>query len=140
MSREELINFGEMYLEVNEDSKNTNTYEFVEEALKLFKQESCEKAVSVQAVLAIAKEDCETAIIPYRRFVKDINALPPVMPTRKKGNWIMNKEGDTICCPFCNDKQKITKGEAELLKTAFARFNFCIYCGAEMEGVVQNGF
>lgn len=39
MTREELINFGEMYLEVNNDSKNSNTYEFIEEALKLFKQE-----------------------------------------------------------------------------------------------------
>ena len=39
MTREELINYGEMYLEVNGDSKNSNTYEFIEEALKLFKQE-----------------------------------------------------------------------------------------------------
>jgi hypothetical protein len=39
MTREGLINYGEMFLEVNNDSKNSNTYEFIEEALKLFKQE-----------------------------------------------------------------------------------------------------
>lgn len=39
MTREGLINYGEMFLEVNGDSKNSNTYEFIEEALKLFKQE-----------------------------------------------------------------------------------------------------
>ena len=40
MTREGLINFGEMFLKVNNDSKNSNTYEFIEEALKLFKQDS----------------------------------------------------------------------------------------------------
>jgi hypothetical protein len=39
MTREGLINYGEMFLEVNNDSKNSNTYEFIEEALKLFKHE-----------------------------------------------------------------------------------------------------
>jgi hypothetical protein len=39
MTREGLINYGEMFLEVNSDSKNSNTYEFIEEALKLFKHE-----------------------------------------------------------------------------------------------------
>ena len=40
MTREGLINYGEMFLEVNNDSKNSNTYEFIEEALKLFKQDA----------------------------------------------------------------------------------------------------
>lgn len=40
MTIEELINFGEMFLEVNKDSKNSNTYEFIDAAVKLFKQES----------------------------------------------------------------------------------------------------
>lgn len=46
MTREGLINFGEMFLEVNKDSKNSSTYEFVEAAVKLFKQEFREDAVS----------------------------------------------------------------------------------------------
>ena len=40
MTRKELINYGEVFLEVNNDSKNSNTYEFIEEALKLFKRDS----------------------------------------------------------------------------------------------------
>lgn len=39
MTREELINFGEMFLEVNKDSKNSNTYEFIEKSLEVLKRE-----------------------------------------------------------------------------------------------------
>jgi hypothetical protein len=39
MTREELISFGEMFLEANPASKNTDTYKFVEKALELAKQE-----------------------------------------------------------------------------------------------------
>ena len=42
--------------------------------------------ISRQAVLALAKEECDTAIIPYRKFVKGVNALPPVNPQEPK--WI----------------------------------------------------
>ena len=52
----------------------------LEEKLKGLSAEPCEDAISRQAVLALAKKDCETAIIPYRRFVKGINALPSVTP------------------------------------------------------------
>lgn len=50
MTREELINFGKMFLEVNKDSKNSNTYEFIEKALGLLKQEPSEDAISRQGV------------------------------------------------------------------------------------------
>lgn len=40
MTREELINFGEMFLEVNKDSKNSSTYEFIDMAIKALKQKS----------------------------------------------------------------------------------------------------
>lgn len=49
------------------------------------------------------------------------------------GEWIVNKEGDTICCPICNDKHKIGKDEVKLLKTSFSRYNFCTYCGAKLD-------
>ncbi len=39
MTREEMINFGEMFLEVSKDSKNSSTYEFIDKALKLLKQD-----------------------------------------------------------------------------------------------------
>ena len=51
MTREEMINFGEMFLEVNEDSKNSNIYEFIEKALELLKQQPSDDCVSRQAVL-----------------------------------------------------------------------------------------
>ena len=50
------------------------------------KQEPFEDAISRQAVLALAKEECETAIIPYKRFIKGVNALPPVNPQPKTGH------------------------------------------------------
>lgn len=40
MTREEAIEFGEMWLEINEDSKNSNTYNFFQMTLKALKQES----------------------------------------------------------------------------------------------------
>ncbi len=40
MTREELINFGERFLKMTKDSEHGISYEFFEEALKLFKQES----------------------------------------------------------------------------------------------------
>lgn len=46
-------------------------------------QEPCENAISRQAVLELAKNECETAVIPYKRFVKLLNALPPVTPKPK---------------------------------------------------------
>lgn len=50
MTREELINFGEMFLEVNKDLKrNSGTYEFIDAAVKLFKQAPCEMATDTIA-------------------------------------------------------------------------------------------
>ena len=39
MTREEAIEFGNMWLEVNEDAKDSNTYEFFQMAIKALKQE-----------------------------------------------------------------------------------------------------
>ena len=46
MTREEAIEFGKMWLEVNEDSKGAITYEFFKMALKALEQEPCEDAVN----------------------------------------------------------------------------------------------
>ena len=62
-------------------------------------QELCDDTVSRQAVLALAKEECDTAIIPYRKFVKDVNALPPVRPQPKMGRWIKDK------CSICGEER-----------------------------------
>lgn len=100
------------------------------------------------AVNLISREDalmCLTGQFENRKyepselivmFSKRIKALSssPVILTRKKGKWIVNKERDTICCPYCNDKTKIGKDEVRLLNTAFTGVRFCKYCGAEMRG------
>lgn len=47
MTREELIEFGEIWLRMNDrDSTRSNIYEFVYKTLKLLKKEPCEDAVS----------------------------------------------------------------------------------------------
>lgn len=40
MTKEEAIDFGEMFLEVNIDSPNSNTYKFVDMAIKELKKEN----------------------------------------------------------------------------------------------------
>lgn len=57
----------------------------IREWMQIIVSEDC---ISRQAVLALAKEECDTAIIPYRKFVKDVNALPPVIQQPKTGHWI----------------------------------------------------
>ncbi len=87
------------------------------------KMEYCEDAISRQAVFTLAKEECETAIIPYKRFIKDINALPPVTPKPKTGHWIRvtDKAGHLVWkCDKCDWQQRFNT-------------NFCPDCGAEME-------
>ena len=63
---------------------------------KIRHQEPCEDAVSRDAVIALAKEECETAIIPYKRFVKSVNALPSVAPKQrlcKDCKWWKDNDG-----------------------------------------------
>lgn len=80
-----------------------------------------------QAVLALAKEECDTAIIPYRKFVKDINALPPATPQPKIGHW---REVDTnmYACSNCNHCFSIV-----LEDNSIKQYHYCPNCGARME-------
>jgi hypothetical protein len=67
------------------DRTTAKEREALDMAIQALEQEPCEDTVSREAVIALAKEECETAIIPYKRFVKGVNALPPVTP---KQRWI----------------------------------------------------
>jgi len=58
------------------------------EFLSTLDRKPCDDVVSREAVIALAKNDCETAIIPYKRFVKDVNTLPPVTLHPKMEGWI----------------------------------------------------
>ena len=57
------------------------------------------------------------------RLVKELEALPPVTPTRKSGlHWIerFNNEDKWLECPYCH-------------KDSDNAYNYCPNCGAEME-------
>ena len=85
--------------------------EFYDTAIKALEQEPCEDCISKQAVLELAKNECETAIIPYKRFVKSLNALSSVTskPKTKTDQWIGYFDEEARCyvyeCPICRNKQ-----------------------------------
>lgn len=95
MTREELIEFGEIWLRMNDrDSTRSNIYEFVYKTLKLLKQDTCEDCVSRKAVLDKIKEVCFSKEwmdfrISYGTngqrdlIIKFIEDMPPVVPTPK---------------------------------------------------------
>lgn len=160
MTKEELINFGEMFLEVNEDSRNSNIYEFIEKALKLLKQETVsretyeseylarkqaeyelwkikeqqpsEDCVSRQAVLERINDWWGITLAAGEPTICDyIRELPPVTPTRKKGKWIKVTETE-----FGNGYRCSECGRFILTESIDGRklkdFPYC-HCGAEME-------
>jgi len=76
--------------------------------------------------------DCEhlRKIVSYH---KELETLPLVTPTRKKGKWIFSKtifdkHGCTVECSSCHKKWK-TYDEIRWRKEN----KFCPNCGAEME-------
>jgi hypothetical protein len=108
-------------------------YEALQMAIKALEQESCEDCISREAVLAMSDYIGETPTYddPLGEVeevvrVKDIMALPPVAPARKKGkpiydidsqDWEFNRP---IKCPFCNERFDYSN-------------HYCHNCGAEME-------
>jgi hypothetical protein len=90
----------------------------------------------------ISQENLEAFIKEFNTSYRQAKILEKIkenyalmkLDEHKTGKWIVNEERDTICCPFCNDKQKIGKDEVELIYTAFTVFKFCRYCGAKLEG------
>jgi uncharacterized membrane protein YvbJ len=119
MTREEAKIF---LLQLNTDKQlNKSEHEALRIAIEALEQEPCEDCISRQAVMALAKEECETAIIPYKRFVKGVNSLPPVTPQPKTGHWIDRDvyDADRWKCSEC--------GRTEPYKE-----NYCPKCGAKM--------
>lgn len=94
--------------------------------LKALEQQPCEDAVSREAV----KEQ----MIKYGYLAPDmtvtefVEGLPSVTPTRPNGEWIINKDKDTVCS---NCEEPIFKYQ----KVDFDyRPHFCPNCGADMRG------
>ena len=82
MTREEMINLGEMFLEANPASKSTETYKFVEKALELAKQEPCDDCWSKKEVVDIINRQRFGINKISMGIIKEkLEALPSVTPT-----------------------------------------------------------
>lgn len=100
----------------------------LEEAIKAMKMEPCEDCISRQAVLDLANNMVETAIIPYRPFQKAVKELPFVQPEQKTGHWIDTdnyfmgayRNIDYVECSCCHE-DSLEEGD------------YCPNCGAKME-------
>ena len=116
MTNEEAIGFGNMWLEINEDVKDSSTYTFFQMAIEALEQqkeyiskmdevrraydniskvELCEDCISRQAVLdAVLLVPIAPLIkgdnVHYERVVYEnvIKDLPSVTPAPKMGRWI----------------------------------------------------
>lgn len=129
MTKEEVIEFGNMWLEMNEDCKDTNTYTFFQMSIKALEQGSCDDSISRQAVLSMQYKIDDSATLSTRDVVNvdDIEDLPPVAPKPKKGHWIKTNNYfpgdyeniDYVKCSCCN-ADSLEEGD------------YCPNCGAEM--------
>ena len=78
MTREEAIEFGNMWLEINKDCKDSNTYAFFQLAVKLLEQLCDDEVISKQAVLKQLK-GCLTGGETEYNYVKiHIDSIPPI--------------------------------------------------------------
>ena len=86
MTKEEAINFGEMWLDMNEDAKDSQTYAFFEQAIEALKAQPCEDCVSREAAIKAAMQDVSDKRTHdfnagATRAANMIKLLPPVTPT-----------------------------------------------------------
>lgn len=107
MTREEAIEFGNMWLQINEDCKDSNTYAFFQMAIKTLEQEPCDDAISRQAVIDEIFGSRKNFNNEFDQgfFVDKIRDLPPVKPQEPKtGHWIDIMVGDmpAQACDRCN--------------------------------------
>ena len=88
---------------------------------QLLERQSCEDCVSRQAVIDLINADWK-----YEGLELSVNELPPVIPTRKQGEWDEGygfPYGAYWKCSCCN----------ELIKVRYP-MNFCPNCGTDMRG------
>lgn len=102
----------------------------VEMAIKALEQEPCEDAVSRQAVLnekyLIELEDGQSF---YCINPEDVEALPPVTPARKHGEW----ERETFDLG-ANLPVRVAYQCSKCGNYFDSEFNFCPHCGSDMRG------
>ena len=87
MTKEEAIEFGNMWLQINEDCKDSSTYEFFQMSIKALEQESCEDTISCEAVIDWLKaKDIIKLSFQEDTARKELKALSSVTP--QKPRWI----------------------------------------------------
>lgn len=136
MTREEAIEFGKMWIELQEDCKDSNTYEFFKMAIEALQQEPTYTSEVAQKAYEDGKKDgyiqrkIETIAdnLTSSRIKKAIENLPKVKPQEtKKGNWI--KTGDYFTGAYESiDYVKCSCCGEESLEEG----NYCPNCGADM--------
>ena len=97
--------------------EDSDIHKALEMAIKALEQEP--DAISREDALIIARSHTLSVAESVAMLMK----LPPVTPSRPKGQWI--KKGNTLKCPFYGAK-------GEDIKDDYC-FKFCPNCGAEME-------
>lgn len=134
MTREELkehckkqVEHCELWAKQNGKEPQGNIYEEHKLILELLEQQPSEDCVSRKDVINYIRTlACDLSYWSVTdEVVKDIESLPPVTPTRKKGKWEYDAYKDRTKghCNRCGHFMRY--GE---------KTKFCPDCGAEMEG------
>ena len=138
MTREEAIEFGNIWLQINEDCKDSSTYAFFQMATQSLAREPCEDVISRQVVLDMLEDinaETEGVGFYYEHYVEYIKKLPPVKPQPKTGHWIeIAKYSDgnhKIECSECKS-HIFDRGHANSFNVK-NKYKYCPNCGAKME-------
>ena len=120
-----------------DEKDGTETIETFEKAISALKTESCEDAISREAVLRICKmfeQDLPLLRNSIRVFKLHINALPSVQPEAKTGRWItqwdLTLQKEYYCCSECRETFSYDKETG----IEMDNYTYCPNCGAKMEG------
>lgn len=108
----------------------------LDEAIKTLEHETCEDAISRQAVLDYIKgSEAELGHSTENDLVcEDIMNLPPVEPKREHGKWELVSEDEFITeyrCSRCYEQSLISVNKILYKRPTH---NFCPNCGADMRG------
>ena len=92
MTREEAVDFGKIWLEMQDEDMRSNTYKFLVMAIEALEQQPCEDAISRQAALNVVHKYFEH----YLQLNDDIcldglRSLPSIEP-KEKTEWILVSE------------------------------------------------
>jgi hypothetical protein len=106
----------------------------LEMAIKALEQQTCEDAVSRQAVLDVIDDiDKTTCMNEYHVIVDAIDKLPSVNPQPKTGHWewVRYDSNPNIGNWHCSECNRIVCGAITAANPVYA-YKYCPDCGAKM--------